>query len=131
LAQGMDRHHSLTLAEEMFFTTEGMGQSLILLGSAFQESEMYLSSQGFSLSMLSLSRTLLPSHFQTKYSTSWSQGTPGSPGARGHTELSSGAEPAAVGLICVPKAKDTQNNLKMYLCPSSHKERFHFTGHQI
>lgn len=111
--------------EEMFFTIAGMGQSLILLGSAFQESEMHLSSQGFSLSMLSLPRTLLLTFvcFQTKFYCSARWGLEGHQGLQGpehSTKLSPGTEPAALALTCVPKAKDTQNIMKMYLCPSSH-----------
>lgn len=103
----------------MFLTIEGMGQTLILLGSAFQESEMYLSSQGFSLSMLILARTLLPIAVcsQTKYTAlhivvsrdtgvSRSQGT-----TQSLTLELNMAQPS------VPKAKDTQNNMKMCALP--------------
>lgn len=70
----------------MFLTIEVVGQSLILLSSAFQESEIYPCSQDFSLTMLSLARTLLPVAvcFQTK------DNCPAHRGLEGHRGLSRG-----------------------------------------
>lgn len=109
----------------MFLTIEGMGQSLILIGSAFQESEMYLSSQGFSFSMLSLARTLLPIAVcsQTKYTALHivvSRDT-GVSRSQGTTQILTLELNTA--LPCVPKAKqntnkqNTQNNMKMCALP--------------
>lgn len=97
----------------MFLTIEVVGQSLILLGSAFQESEIYPCSQGFSLTMLSLARTLLPVAvcFQTKDNCPAHRGLKGHRGLQGpevNMQLRPGTERGAVGLTCVPKAKDTQ-----------------------